>query len=422
MRRTCPSWLLILLGFTALSAASFAAPVPRRAEAEVDLAEGLSALDRGDAAKAIEWLEKAAELDPEKGTPRFRQGIALLRQGRVPEAAAEIEASLAAFHPVDDRGLWDGTVGLSAAEDTNPNLLSKDLSVPAPGPGGKVVRGGDSDGLGRVDLRLGIYPFHAQEGPNLGVTLEAGRAFHFDFGYLDLGQARGVVQLAFGSDPQGSVQGPLGTARIPFDGSRFAALFQAGGAVYRLGSSPYLHTVEGGAAFSVHETPGTATLFDLGYADRRFSGSPLSDPRRNGQDLSLGLSQLFYFGGWNRALRLGARGVDRRAGPEFTGSFLEGNGELVWPLGLRLSTVLEGRVREDHYDRRESNLFHPAGPARRDTNLQTAATLLWAASDRLRWTLRGAFTRRNSNVDLGGRLPDLGYRRLVVTAGVSWEL
>jgi len=79
MRRTCPSWLLILLGFTALSAASFAAPVPRLAYAEVDLAEGLSALDRGDAAKAIEWLEKAAELDPEKGTPRFRQGIALLR-------------------------------------------------------------------------------------------------------------------------------------------------------------------------------------------------------------------------------------------------------------------------------------------------------------------------------------------------------
>ena len=144
--------------------------------------------------------------------------------------------------------------------------------------------------------------------------------------------------------------------------------------------------------------------------------------QRSGQDLSLGLSQLFYFGGWNRTLRLGTLGVDRRAGPEFSASFLEGNGELVWPVGLRWTLVLDGRVREDHYDRPESNLFHPDGPPRRDTNLQAAAALVWSASDRLRWTLRGAYTRRNSNVDLGDGLPDLGYRRTTVSAGLSWVL
>lgn len=422
MRRTLPSPLFAVLGLLALGIASFAAPVPRRAEAEVDLAEGLSALEAGDVTAAIDWLSKAAALDPDAGT---RQGLALLRQGRAREAAAEIEASLTASRPreaVDDRGLWEGTVGLSAAADTNPNLLSNDLSVPAPGPGGKVVRGGDSDGLGRVDLRLGIYPFHALEQLNLGVTLETRRAFHVDFGYLDLGQARGAVQLAFGSNPQGFLDGPLGSARMPFGSSRFTALFQAGGAVYRLRNEPYYRTLEGAAAFGLRETPVTTTRLDLGYADRRFPGGLLSDPRRSGHDLSLGLSQLFYFGGWNRSLRLGARGVDRRAGPEFTGTFLEGNGELDWPLGLRLSAVLEARARKDRYDRRESNLFNPAGPRRHDTTLQTAAALVWATSDRLRWTARAAYTRRRSNVDLGDGLPDLGYRRLVVSAGLSWEL
>jgi hypothetical protein len=421
MRRTLPSWLLFALGFATLASGSFAAPAPRRAEAEVDLAEGLSALDRGDAAAAIVWLEKAAEHDPEKATPRYRQGISLLRQGQLREAAVEIEASLATPQPVDDRGLWEGTVGLSAAEDSNPHLLSNKLSLPAPGPGGKVIRGEESDGLARADLRLGIYPFHAGERPNLGVTLETRRSFLFNFGDVDLGLARGAIQLAFGSDPQGSVEGPLGSSRIPFDGGRFTALFQAGGAVYRLGSDPYLHTVDGAAVLGVRETPGTSTRFDLGYSDRHFSSGPRFDPQRSGQNLSLGFSQLFYFGGPNRTLRLGAAGVDRRAGAAFAGSSLEGNGELAWPLGLRLSAILEGRVRKDRYDRPESNLFDPTGPPRRDTTVQSAATLVWAASARLRWMLRGAYTRRNSNVDLGDGLPDLGYRRTVISAGLSWE-
>jgi hypothetical protein len=422
MRRTLLSSLFATLGFVALGLASLAAAVPRRAEAEVDLAEGLNALAAGDVAAAIDWLSKAVALDPDEGT---RRGLALLRQGRTHEAAAEIEASLTgsrSLQAVDDRGLWEGTVGLSAAADTNPNLLSNDLSVPAPGPGDKAVQGGDSDGFGRVDLRLGIYPFHAQEGRSLGVILETHRAFHFDFGYLDLGQARGAVQLAFGSNPQGFLEGPLGFARIPFGGgSRFTALFQAGGATYRLGSEPYYHTLEAAAMFGISETPATTTFFDLGYADRGFPGGLLSDPRRSGHDLSLGLSQSFYFGGWNRTLRLGARGVDRRAGPEFTGTFLEGSGELVWPLGLRLSAVLEGRAQEGHYDRRQSNLFEPTGPPRRDTTLQTAAAAVWSATDRLRWTARATYTRRRSNVDLGDGLPDLGYRRLVVSAGLSWD-
>src|SRR5258708_4153435 len=130
MRRTLPSLLVATLGLMACCTASFAAPVPRRAAAEVDLAEGLYALASGDGAAAISWLTKAAELRPDEGT---RRGLELLRLGKTREAAAEIEASLVARHApeaVDDRGPWEGTVGLSAAADSNPNLLSNNLSVP----------------------------------------------------------------------------------------------------------------------------------------------------------------------------------------------------------------------------------------------------------------------------------------------------
>ena len=96
---------------------------------------------------------------------RYADPRALLRLGRTREAAVEIEASLAAPQPVDDRGLWEGTVGLSAAEDSNPHLLADTLSVPEPGRGGKVIRGEESDGLARAGLWLGIYPFHARQGP-----------------------------------------------------------------------------------------------------------------------------------------------------------------------------------------------------------------------------------------------------------------
>lgn len=398
MRRTSLSSLSATLGFLALGLASLAAPVPRRAEAEVDLAEGLIALQAGNVTAALDWLSQAATLDPD-AVPR--RGLALLRQGRASEAAAEIEASLTASprEVVDDRGPWEGTVGLSAAADSNPNLLSTTLSVPAPGPGDPVVRGGDADGLGRVDLRLGIYPFHSGQGPDLGVTLETRRDLHFDFSYLDLGQARGTVQVAFGSDPQGFLEGPLGYARAPLGSdSRFTALFQAGGAVYHLGSAPYYQTLEGAAAFGFRETPATTTRYDLAYADRRFPRGLLSDP-----------------------LRLGVRRVDRQAAPEFAETFWEGNGELDWPLGLRWSAVLEGQAREDRYDRPESNLFDPIGPRRHDTTWQTAAAVVWTPKDRLRWTTRAAYTHRRSNVDLGAGLPDLGYRRLVVSAGLSWD-
>ena len=49
-----------------------------------------------------------------------------------------------------------------------------------------------------------------------------------------------------------------------------------------------------------------------------------------------------------------------------------------------------------------------------------AATVVWTVTPRLYWTAQGGYTRRRSNVELGEGLPGLGYRRLVVSTGLSW--
>ena len=74
-------------------------------------------------------------------------------------------------------------------------------------------------------------------------------------------------------------------------------------------------------------------------------------------------------------------------------------------------------MRKDEYDHPESNLFQLNGRPRSDTTSQTAATVVWAATDRLRLILAGAYTRRTSSVGLGAGLV---YRRTVVSLGSSW--
>jgi hypothetical protein len=428
------------------------------AEAEIALAEGLAALESGRTEEAASWLAESARLNPDEGEPHYWRGLALLRLGRPREAAGEIEASLAARHPpeverarvlsdldaarrasegetiraempeprpggrpVDDRGLWEGTAGLSLATDSNPNLLSQELILPPPsGHGGGLIRGEESDAKVRPTVSLGIYPFHDRPGPNLGVSLEVRRSFHNDFGFLDLGEARGAVQLAYGSDPLGSLEGALGSARVPFGDSRLTALVQVGGAAYQIDSASYLQTWGGAASLTFHEGSATASRLDLGFEDRSFSHGSLADARRSGKDLSVQASQLFFFGRRDRYARVGALAMDRRAERAFAESIREGNAELSWPFALRWTVHLEGSLRQDDFDHSESNLFRLGGPVRNDRTRRTALTLIWAATDRLRLTARGTYVKRSSNVDLGVGLPDLDYQRKIASVGVSW--
>jgi hypothetical protein len=400
MRRAVPLAVVLfcLCGLAVFPEVSAGASSTRRlAESEVAFAEGLAALEAGRDQEAADWFAEAARLDPD----------------------ADPERALAS-RPVDDRGLWEGIAGLSLASDSNPNLLSNELILPRLGKQGVLVRGEERDAKARPAVSLGIYPFHARPGLNLGLSLGVRRSFHDDFGFLDLGEAHGAVQLAFGSAPLGFLEGPLGGMRVPFGDSRFSALLQAGGAGYRVDGDSYLRTWGGAASLTFHELPATATRLDFDWTDREFSRGALADERRSGKDLSLQASQLFFWGRRDRYLRIGALAVDRRAGRPFEESIREGNAELALPLALRWTVHLEGSVRKDDFDHPESNLFDLVGPVRNDTTRRAALTLLWEATDRLRLTARGTYVDRNSNVDLGQGLPDLDYQRSIASVGVSW--
>jgi hypothetical protein len=432
------------------------AEVPRLAAAEVAFTEGLLAFDAGRNEEAAERLAEAARLNPAEGGARYFLGLALLRLGQAREAAEEIAASFQARLPpevdrervladlaaarkaaegspaaveppewqpapraIDDRGLWEGTAGLSLALDSNPNLLSEDLGLQSPA--GEVIRGEEGDEAAVLGARFGFYPFHAREARvSAGFTLEAGQSLHLDFGVLDLGLARGTVQAAIGGDPLGFLEGPLGAVRVPFAGSRVTALFQAGGSSYQLDGSSYLSAWEGAASLTFNETPGTATRLDLLYSDLDFSDADLADERRSGEELSVRASQLFFLGRRDRFLRLGVLAGDREAGRPFSASIEEGSVELRWPLAVRWAAHAEGTIRRAEYDGSASNLFDPKGKAREDTTTRAAVTLSWAARDRLRWTARGVYLDRDSN--LGFEETFLDYRRTAVSIGLSWRI
>lgn len=434
------------------------AEAPQLAAAEIAFTEGLLAFQEGQNEAAAERFAEAGRLNPLEGTSRYWRGLALLRLGRAREAAEEIAASLAARHPpevkrervladlavarqaaegepvevevpewqsdraIDDRGLWEGSVGLAAVADSNPNLFSEELGLPRPDSQGGLVRGEEADEAARLLARIGIYPFHAREGPSLGVTLEARRSFHQDFGFLDLGQVRGTVQVAFGGDPRGFLEGPWGHIRVPFADDRFQALLQAGAASYQLDGASYLRTWEGAASLTFHETGATASRLELAWSDRDFSEEGLADERRSGEDLALEASQLVFFGRRNRFLRLGALAGDRRAGREFSASVIGGSAELWLPVALRWTVHLEGQVREEDYDHSESNLFSPSREPRKDTTMRAVLTLVWNATERFRFLARGTWVDRDSSVDLGEALPDLDYRRTIASVGVSWGI
>ncbi|HEX9668332.1 MAG TPA: hypothetical protein VGC93_02500 [Thermoanaerobaculia bacterium] len=396
--------------------------------AGIAFTEGLWAYAAGDYERAAERFREAAEQDPADHAVRDWLALARLRLEGRPEALPEIERreqALAAAQPepIDRRPLWEGSLVAAAGVDSNPHLLSEELALPLPGDPRRLVAGSETDSVAALALRLGLHPFYRQEGWNFGLTLDAGNSFHQDFSELDLGHARAAVHLARGTDPDGSLSGPLGATRAPFGSDRWAVVLQAGASRYELGGETYLDTVEGAAAVAFRPNPVSLTQLELVWVERDFAAQELADPRRSGRDAALRLGQTFPFGGPGARrprLRLTAKAADREAGREFDATAYEGGAELLWPLGLAWTAGLEAAARRDEFAHPQSNLFDPSGPARQDTTVRAGASLSWRAAARLQWTARVAWTDRDSNVDLGPGLPDLDYRRATASLGASW--
>ena len=420
------------------------ARLPAQVDSRRALADlGAAQLAAGDARAAAETLVKALALKNDDAGSLYRYGETLrllgrrdegdaaiaravgldpgLASGRIPILPPETRGELS---PIDRRPLWEGTLGLTLGGDSNPHLLSEELALPLPGPPPqKLVNGSNSDTVSEVDLRVRFQPLYRPQGWSAAVSLDAGQSFHRDFDYLDLARMRVFVHLVRGADPQGYLSGPLGPARVPLGDRRFSTLVQGGASYYQLNGTSYLRTWDGAASFIFHRTPATSTQLDLIFSDREFSGEGLGSERRSGQDLSLRLGQVFFFGPRTRYLRLTALAGDRSAGRAFSASVVEGSAELALPLvprRPRWTLQMGGSVREDKFDHKESNLFSLFGPPREDTTVRATAALVWESSLRLRWTARGTYVDRRSNVDLGPGLPDLDYKRTIVSLGMSW--
>jgi hypothetical protein len=332
-----------------------------------------------------------------------------------------------ALPPIDGRPAWDGLVSLSSGYDSNPNLLSEELSLP-PAPGKTPVSGKDGDAVSAVDLRAAWHPVYRRDGWSTEVSAGARRSFHQDLDFLDFGTAEAAVHLVRGSDPLGVLAGPLGTARAPLGASRFAALVQAGASYSELGGDPFLRTAEAAASLTVRprrtEEAGrpprvlTATRFTLDVQDRAFSGEHRA---RSGDQVTAEVSETVRLLGSGVQIRVALLGGDRGADEKFAESFLDAGTEVLLPLSRTWSLRVGGGWRRDSFDHRSSNLFDPVnGAPRRDETLRATAVVTWEISERLRGTLRATGARRSSNVDLGAELPDLDYRRATAALGVSW--
>jgi hypothetical protein len=85
-----------------------------------------------------------------------------------------------------------------------------------------------------------------------------------------------------------------------------------------------------------------------------------------------------------------------------------------------MALALSGWLDKEGFDDRASNLFDPQGPPRDDRTWGISSVLTVSITDRLQARLRGSFTRRSSNVDLGQGF-NLGYRRTVVGTSLTWR-
>jgi hypothetical protein len=349
--------------------------------------------------------------------------VAVLLASLPAPAAAGEPASLP---PIDARPAWNGALSVSSGFDSNPNLLSEELSL-APAPGARPVSGKDSDTVSTVDLRAAWHPLYRREGWSAEVSAGGRRSFHRDLGDLDLSQAEAAVHFVRGSDPAGALSGPLGTARAPLGNSRCAALVQAGASAWELGGDPFLRTAEVAAALTLRprrdEEAGpprvlTSTRFTLDLQDRTFSGGHRA---RSGDQVSADLSQLVRLARSGVEVRVSLLAGERGADAPFSESFREAGADLFLPLGRVWSLRLGGGFRRDLFDHRSSNLFAPVtGAPRRDETLRAAAALTWEIRQGLRGTARATVARRDSSVDLGSGQPDLDYRRATAALGLSW--
>jgi hypothetical protein len=426
--------LLIVLLMTACGPFSVQAAERSTAVAEVALTHAMLALEEGDAARAVRLLELAVRYDPENGTARRWLEVALRRAKAGPETGLETGPAVPLPLPEEDAGStepvirpprWEARLGVELGRDSNPALLPDELAgAPALTAGPSTATADEAANLG---LHLTNNTFQDRRGWSLGWSATGLRSFHRDLGGLDLTFFEAAASLAWGADPRGYAEGPLGLVRVPARPGRLSLVLQAGGSSVRLGGDPYLRTAAGAGSLLIRGPGSGATRLDAEVRDRRYNGDGPPPLQRSGTEVSLAASRIYFggiggIGGNGCSLRFGASASRWSAGQAFDGSSLEGLAEITAPLPGQWSLFLQGSRREDRFAHAASNLADPFAAARRDATWRVLAAAVRPLSDRFRLIVRGMWIERGSNVDFPPGFPLYDYRRTMFAAGLAWTL
>lgn len=388
---------------------------------------GEARLAAGDARGAARALEEALDLAPE--VPALLELHSRASRAPGPELAdpETTVPSLPAlyrgpFWPPPSPSRWEGRLGVAVGRDSNPNLLDDGLALATLD--GEIVRGAQQDQLTTASLRLASYPFDDRRGWSLGLTLQGEQSLHQDVDFLDLGEARAAVHLAWGRDPLSRLGGPLGHTRVPYGSSVVSLLLQAGYHTSRLGGDAYARGVEAAVALTVREAGFTATQLELVYLDLDYEESRFQNPGRGGSLTAVELGQIFYLGKRHRHLRLALASGERDAGVVYARSFTAARAELALPLASGWSVRLRASLRRDDYDHPESNLFSlfPGPEPREDTTVRAAAEVAWAFHPRLQAVVTLSRETRDAELELPLGIPGLDYDRSGSSLGFRWRL
>lgn len=458
--------LLTLLGagvITGVAAPAGASTTAARVgDAEVAFALGLAAYHRGDSATAAARFAEAVAADPGDGTARYWLGLARLAQGdgsgavdaltaaqraeRPPrvdaarrradlDAAGRLAAgeAVSAVAPPDTHraaraaGLgalppWDLELRAEIAADSNPALLAENAIYVDPS--GKLLDGPQSDTTTHLGARLAFTPLRGAGGWTLALVAQGEQSLHGDLDFLDLRRLSGTASLAWGGDPGGFLNGPLGYLRILPANRRTALLLQVAIDDDALDGDAYDTTTSFAASLFLRPgARGTTRLSGL-FRDQSFDRDRTGIYEASGTVVEGELEQTFFFGQRNRFLRLAAAAGQRDAGAAYDASILRGRAELALPLNAAWTLTFFGVYEDRDYDGVESNpLFglFPVDEARHDTTARGGASLVWAVTPRLLLTSRVATVDRRADTGpVAEQFIDLDYRRTEVALGLRW--
>lgn len=426
MRPNRIPWLapVLALAVALAGAPPMPAAAATSADAEVAFAFGLAAFHRGDYEQAAERFAAAVEADPDDDAAR-----AWLERARRAAAGEQVAAGSPALAgpPLEGFGEvppWELDLRASIGSDSNPLLIADGVTAVSPD-GSRVFDGPESDTVIGVGVRGALVPVRGRGGWTLALVGEGYQALYDELDFYDFTRLGATAQLAWGGDPSGFLDGPLGYLRVPQANPRLGLLLQGGLAEDELDGEGYVSNTAVAASLFLRQGAAGVTRLSASWRDEDFDRDAGGAFEASGTVIEAELAQTFHLGRRERFLRLGVAAGERDAGAAFDASTAGARAELALPFGDGWTLTLAGGLERIDYDAVESNPVFgsfPVDQAREDNVTRLAAALSWAVAPRLLITGRVSYSDRNSDIGpVAEQFTDYDYERTVAAVGFRWS-